>query len=136
MGPSLARLVLPGCIRIEGSPPPACFVLLACIRRYRLHFLFSTLAVFACVYVAGINPSAHHSRSLCFQAAFALRAHRHQPPACFVLLACIRRYRLLFLFSALAVFACVYVAGINPSAHHSRGLCIQAAFASFCSLSL
>ena len=91
------------------------------------HFLFSALAVFACVYVAGINPSAHHSRSLCSQAAFALRAH--QPPACFVLLACIRRYRLQILFSALAVFACVYVAGINPSAHHSRSLCSQAAFA-------
>ena len=123
IGPSLAQLVLPGCIRIEGSQASSLFRLLACIRRYRLQFLFSALAVVACVYVAGINPSAHHSRSLCSQAAFALRAH--QLPACFTCL----RYRLPFLFSALAVFACGHVAGILPSAHHSRSLCTQAAFA-------
>jgi len=56
----------------------------ACIIRYCSHVIFSSLAVFACDHLAGMNPSAHHSLSLCFQAAFALRAH--QPPAC---LACL-----------------------------------------------
>ena len=58
--------------------------MLACITRYCSHVIFSALAVLACDHVAGMNPSAHHSRSLCFQAAFALRAH--QPPACFACL--------------------------------------------------
>ena len=77
--------------------------------------------------MAGINPSAHHSRGSCSQAAFALRAH--QPPAC---LACWRvsddTARSHISFSALAVTACDHVAGVNPSAHHSRSLCTQAAF--------
>ena len=71
----------------EGSPASSlhCLLrLLACIRRYCSHVIFFALAVFACDHVAGIIPSAHHSRSLCSQAAFALRAH--QPPACFVCL--------------------------------------------------
>ena len=73
--PSLAQLVLTGCIRIEGSLASSLFRLLACIRRYCSHSIVSALAVFACGHVAGILPSAHHSRSLCSQAAFALRAH-------------------------------------------------------------
>ena len=86
--PSLAQLVLPGCICIEGSSASSLFRLLACllasIRRYCTRILFSALAVLACDHLAGIIPSAHHSRSLCYQAAFALRAH--QPPACFACL--------------------------------------------------
>jgi len=65
--PSLAQLVLPGCIRTEGSSASSLFRLLACIRRYCSHSIVSALAVFACDHEAGIIPSANHSRSLCLQ---------------------------------------------------------------------
>ena len=86
---------------------------------------FSALADTAWV-VADINPSAHHSRGLCSQAAFALWA-RSFAYSLLCLLACITPYCSHITFSALADTAWD-VAGINPSAHHSRSLCSQAAF--------
>ena len=78
-----------------------------------------TLCNIACD-VAGIDPSAHHSRGMGSQAAFALRAH--QPPACF---ACLQlsddtARTLHFLPSLLSLVIW---------AHHSRSLCSQAAIA-------
>ena len=69
---------------MRAHQPPACPACLLVSDDTARIFIFSALAVFACYHVAGMNPSAHHSRSLCFQAAFTLRAH--QPPAC---LACL-----------------------------------------------
>ena len=113
---------------LRAQRPPSCIACLHESEDTARMFTFSALAVLACDHAAGTNPSAHHSRSLCSQAAFALRAH--QPPACFAcLLACIRRYCSHVIFFALAVFACDHVAGVIPSDHNSRSLCSQTAFA-------
>ena len=88
--------------------------------------IFCARCFFACDVACSLHQPAHHSRSLCVQAAFVLRAYR--PPACLSRLhvsvdAARAPYFLHSLF-----FACDVACCLHQPTHHSRSLCPQAAF--------